>query len=1090
MSENVCITSLSEGRWFNTNIWETRGSYFEIDGKDYSIKCSVDPKDPKITGKTVKRLISKVPEKVPLKKSAGNGGTKKERDELVEDTVSLDDKIRTVVSPITVPRELLSTDENFIFNEILRENNCCVPFAILRGIQHNPKAREHIYRIFLRELEVTFKVKLRMENIARIPIQHPSSLIRYLGETVEYIWYKDLSIRFDTLGDQRRWWYHLRHKIQKDAEMASLRYVEYKDGKFNEYEHIDYDVYREGVSIPMKIRYDIVNGGEEGVCILCPSFCYTRQSEEEVLKPLKYQFSITKEPTLATFSDVQLKNVLKLEFPGVNITLMGKCTNNTLSVKRTRCLFEMLKHGHKCNDVTSSSFKFVTCFERNDTTQDAVCKIVYNCACVSELNEYSKGYDVGCIYATTRNSTDDEYDSTVYNPVTLDEDVEFPEELDFNETLLNTDVGFSDLFVHLYKDRYVYNPEDERFHYYDGELWIQDDKADGFTENIISKKLSACMDADMNEIKEELEREYAQQNQNKTAIARLTRKLTKCDVQRKRLTDGSSKVKKFIKTRIQDKHFNEKSKHIGKIAASNGLVDLKNGKIRMFKPSDYIQEKCKFAYYKCTCKPGTCLERDEYGNIKCDSIIRDSMQRQDDYIRQIFGCDCLNPDGTFKYGPKGENLYWHFIRMMGYANTGEGNRKWFFYCHSPQNSGKTLALDTPTEVLSPYFGTIPKGLLFGKKGPNTPTPEVVMVLNKRAGFTDEVSKDDKFDDRNTKAVTGRSKMEYRKMGQEYNSTRFRLVPFIAANQYNEMDCLDPAFWDRLMPVIFPMRFAREVADPNTKIGNVRLRDDKVADLFETEEFQIASMNNLIRYSIYYYAHINDPIPVEIAQKISELRKESFALDEFVNNTEKYEFDKDASVPIKVLYDDFKRFVQDNNIRSKINYSLSQFRSMINEMAVDESYDKKICIDTSKNRLAQLNVKGIRLIESRVSVDYSQDVNVNDLVSTTNPRKRVESDHYDPLNDPDANQDNRLNKKTKTVFFDIDNGEVEAMNEDEFEGEGEEDEDERNSESGEGGDDGEGVDGNNNGENNNDNNGGDGDAGGSGDAGGDRGGRVV
>lgn len=148
MSENVCITSLSEGRWFNTNIWETRGSYFEIDGKDYSIKCSVDPKDPKITGKTVKRLISKVPEKVPLKKSAGNGGTKKERDELVEDTVSLDDKIRTVVSPITVPRELLSTDENFIFNEILRENNCCVPFAILRGIQHNPKAREHIYRIF------------------------------------------------------------------------------------------------------------------------------------------------------------------------------------------------------------------------------------------------------------------------------------------------------------------------------------------------------------------------------------------------------------------------------------------------------------------------------------------------------------------------------------------------------------------------------------------------------------------------------------------------------------------------------------------------------------------------------------------------------------------------------------------------------------------------------------------------------------------------------------------------------------------------------------------------------------------------------
>ena len=128
-----------------------------------------------------------------------------------------------------------------------------------------------------------------------------------------------------------------------------------------------------------------------------------------------------------------------------------------------------------------------------------------------------------------------------------------------------------------------------------------------------------------------------------------------------------------------DKKFNAKLEHTGKIAAENGLVDLKTGKISIFKPQDYISKKCNFAYYKCTCKPGTCFEADASGNIKCNSIISGKMQKTINIIKQVMGCDVETPNGDLVYQ---DRLFWHFIWCVGYALSGEGNRK---YLTSPSN---------------------------------------------------------------------------------------------------------------------------------------------------------------------------------------------------------------------------------------------------------------------------------------------------------------------------------------------------------------------------------------------------------------------
>ncbi|WP_395048039.1 hypothetical protein, partial [Flavobacterium sp.] len=827
----------------------------------------VDPKDPVVTGKVVKLTQKK-------NTVVNDDDTKKHEQNL------LNHRIKAVTTTINWPREYLPKEETFRFNEILRENNCCVPFFLIRGVKYNPSIVHDIKHIILKEMEQYFKIKLSFEAMFTMPVLGPSNVLHEPKESVQMVFYGDPKVRFASLSDQRNWWIYFMKKMEKD--LCHLKYMTYDQGKFNEFNHLDIDIYRENNSIPIYTDV-VIKNGTSNIRVYAPSIGLDKGMSPPVLtmpgngtgngtqkqkqttssSSLSTITSPTPTTTTTTFSDVQLMNVLKLAYPGIKFKLNGTCTKNTIVIKRTKCIFDVdATITAKLNQVRCphgiANLIFNTSFERSsEECKDALCQILYECDCTPKKRKH-----IAYITANTRTvAYDDVNQSLTYEPVTLDEQVVFPDDMNFSEIIKNTDIGCADLFERIYKNRYLYNPLDKRFYYYNGELWVKDNDLDGFTETIISSKMSKCMDIHIAEINDQLTRETSRQNQDRAVISSLTKQLKKCEDQRKRLTDGNSKVKRFIKAKIEDKNFIGKTVHPGKIAANNGLVDLRTMRITNFKPEDFITEKCNFDYYKCSCKPGECFKRDEYNNIQCDSAIKSSMQAVDDIIREIMGCDCIEADGSLRFG---DRLYNHFTRMIGYSLTGEGNRKWFMYCHSRQNSGKSLLLETPNDLFTPYYCVVPKGLLFGKKSANGPTPEFVLVMGKRAGFCDEVNKDDKFDDRNTKAVTGRSRIEWRRMGGEYETGKMRLVPFIGVNQHNEMDCMDPAFWDRLMPILFPMQFAREKVDINNKVGHLRLRDESIAGKFEgtegNDDFQLAYFNVLMRACGYYYQHAQDEVP--------------------------------------------------------------------------------------------------------------------------------------------------------------------------------------------------------------------------------------
>ena len=981
--EEVYITSLSSGTWFKTNprIWKTNETYYQIDDSTQDIKAIVPHTDPVISGKTGKSKIL-----------ANEDDNKNDQNSL-----PLDQHIQPVMCLGDAKRlsKYLSDDEVYQFSEILQKDRCCIPFVMVVTTKNNPEILNDVANLMVSNLDNDFPIKVEMNRVGATKIPCTNSLLSNPYDNAYMIYYMDNNVRFDSLKDQKRWWRGIQNGIDTKPEYSKYKYFQKTGTQYQQKYYINFDIYEDGSSVPIHLVKL-----EDGTVIPISPSNYTSVDAEDTPETIKVPERNFVKYTLPSFSVTQLENEMKITLPGVNSMSFRQSSDNSISFERTDCLMGLLKglDEHVCKEK-ESSVVFNTVYKRTEKNKGSVCELRYKCDCHPGNSGEPFAYIMNRSFSKKRKLTsipnENNNDDITYEPVTLDERVEFPEELNFEETIKNTDVGFAEVFNIIYKNRFTYNPENSKFYYYDGDIW-QEDKTGEFTDTVIAKKLASTMDNHIRELENEKSREENRQRIDKGLISALGKRIAACDKQRERLTNGISRVKKFIKIELTDKYFKQKIEHPGKIAAFNGLIDLKTLNINSFKPKDYVTEKCKYAYYKCTCKPGECFKRDEDGNLMCNSVISKQMQKVDDIIREIMGCDAENADGTLKYGT---DLYYHFMWCIGYGLSGEGNKKYVMYCHSPQNSGKSLLLGSITEILPQYFGVVPNGALFGHKNANGPTPELVLLLGKRAGVCDEVRKGAKFDDRNAKAITGRSKMEWRGMGQEYQVTKFKLTPYIAANDYIEIDSLDDAFWDRMMPILFPIHFARDGVKKHNKLGTKRLRDETLVGKFESEPYQMAYFNWLVRSCAYFYSDVDKTLPHHIKEKISELKKESYALDEFILNTENYEFSENDKCEIKPLYDEFKKYAQDNNIKSKMGFTLSQFRNMIRQMSDENSgYERKIKLDDTKStRVAKSCVKGIKKVDrvSGVDTDYHE-VHFDPTKSRPNsPLKKREREQKSP-----------------------------------------------------------------------------------------------
>ncbi len=951
---NTTIKEKSTGVFQKTDpmVWYTNEQSYLLESLTYNIERKLGPKDPILTGES------------PTKKTKSTDKTEEEN----TDTASVE-CARPHSTEFNLPEDILRHDTAQFASVLTEQSKCLLYFVTDSSIAEDAHYQTDMIHFLKDAFKTSFNYGMDINKWTRIQIPQTSELLDHAYSGKHLYVYNDPKVYFRSLLEQRYWWAMcVQTKLTSQKECQLFRYFVEDSHKYIERFVFDFRAHEDGASIPIIFRKESV------VCVTkvdttvkplrSDNFKITVQNKHQLFNTIKSNQQDTF--NLVDITKPELLQTVRVLFPYITqrhfkpLEPYSRC----ITFKRKKCIF-----GEKCS-LTVGNLILETVFDKKDNTnieqpnnqsyflddddeideEKVTCKIWYSCQCRELLPEGDRNRRkfIGNI---TRFKNDVK---TVVPPVSKDEDISFPEHLDIEWVIEKTDFGLATLFSEIYKDRIVYF--NDKFHYFDGEVWNCDTK-DNFIKFIIAGKMSAVFDVYTTTLETRISRERAAPKVNKPLLASLNQKIKDAHLLQKKLTDNRSASKEFIKTLLEEKNFADKLLHPGKLAASNGLVDLRTMRIRPFRSTDFIPEKCKFAFFPCQCKPGTCMDRDENGDIKCDSIAAASMQKVDNIIREIMGTDVINPKtNKLEFG---DVLYNHFKKFIGYSICGDADMKYFLQLYSPSNSGKSLLLNAIFDVMPTYFTIIPRDTLFGKKQAGRPTPELVILFDrytgvcKRTGACIEVDADAQLDDRIMKALVGRDKLPSRGMCKEYEVVSFKFVPMFATNFNASIGVLDEALWDRLMMILFPVKFVRGKPTTFTE----KTRNEGLIQLFETNEFKVGYFNWLARSSSYYYQHKEDPIPKIILDSIQSLRNESFTLDEFIANSGCYTFDENSKVVLTDLFEDFKRFVKDNEIKSKKNMSLIQFREMIKILEKSPDYRHSISLLCPTNKIAKVDDGG-------------------------------------------------------------------------------------------------------------------------------------
>ena len=194
------------------------------------------------------------------------------------------------------------------------------------------------------------------------------------------MYYCNGDVRFDTLSDQKKWWNTIKNKIDNEPYNRKFKYFQFKNNKYQQHHHIDFDVYEPGTPIPVFMS-------EKQQCPIIPSACYPRTKESP--KTLKCNQPLKTNTQLPHFTRSQLENALIITFPGANIDSFRQLSDNSIAFQRKSCLMGLLNglDGHKCREP-EAIITFNTVFDKN-TNKNAVCELLYSCNCSPNERPYN-----------------------------------------------------------------------------------------------------------------------------------------------------------------------------------------------------------------------------------------------------------------------------------------------------------------------------------------------------------------------------------------------------------------------------------------------------------------------------------------------------------------------------------------------------------------------------------------------------------------------------------------------------------------------------------------------------------------------------
>ncbi len=443
---------------------------------------------------------------------------------------------------------------------------------------------------------------------------------------------------------------------------------------------------------------------------------------------------------------------------------------------------------------------------------------------------------------------------------------------EFIDQCLNAnELGDGMLFAALHKDMFISVAGAKRgereWYYWGGHYWKLDEvgKADGAVENVAMCYLREA--PSLEEIKKASDDQKEKLKDRRKLIVRRVDRLRSQNGVNKCLNMAAIGDHALTVTRDQ------LDNNPWILGCDNGVVDLRNGRLRAGKPGDLITKASPAEYLGLDAKS---LVWDQFLND-----ITDGRQDVVDYLQ----------------------------KTLGYAITGLSDIHDFYCWTGKGRNGKGILIEAVAQVLGPLAAPIPAEMLLAQpisRAASAASPDIMALKGLRLAYASETDEGRKFSSSRVKWLTGGDYLTGRWPWDKY-PVMFRPshTLILLTNHKPRAQADDYAFWERCRLINFPLSFVNN-REPDVA-QNERKADPHLSKKLEKAAPAILAW--LIQGCLKWQKDDHLKPPAYVSEATMEYRREEDIVQEWLDD--RCSREPEGQMRASEAYEDFKAWYEEN-----------------------------------------------------------------------------------------------------------------------------------------------------------------------------------
>lgn len=377
------------------------------------------------------------------------------------------------------------------------------------------------------------------------------------------------------------------------------------------------------------------------------------------------------------------------------------------------------------------------------------------------------------------------------------------------QCLQANELGDGTLFAALHAGKYLYNKTTDKWLVWRGHHWEYDTMEERFhaVEAVAEAYLkeAAAITSDIKDLGEDKDEE-------KKRLRALREEFYK-RVKRLRSGSGATNCLQYSH-RIEDPiaiRGDELDTNPWLVACTNGVLDLRTGKLRDGRPDDHL---LKYSPHEWRGIDAPCPAFEAFLDSALDGDPMVGEEERREHREQVTA---------------------FMRRALGYGITGLSTEHMFLVFNGAGRNGKGVLVETLRYVLGSIAGPIPAEMLLDQgraATPSGPTPHIMALKGLRIAFASETDEGRRFSPGQVKWYSGGDTLKGRDLNaKDYIDFDPTHLLILLTNNLPHAPGDDFAFWQRLKLIPFNYSF---VAEPDPNKRNQKQRDDQLREKLKAE----------------------------------------------------------------------------------------------------------------------------------------------------------------------------------------------------------------------------------------------------------------